>query len=676
MKHRADVQGLRGVAVTLVVAQHVAGHPRGGFIGVDTFFVLSGFLITGLLLAEQQRTGHVSLRDFYARRVRRILPVASLTLVVTVLLSRLLLGPVRGHRTLLDAGWALAFGANVHFQHTGADYFSAFQAPSPVQHYWSLAVEEQFYVVWPLLLAVLLRFSRTAVGASLALIVVASFAYGVHTVATSPRTAYFSTPSRAWELACGAALALLVSRGLGLGSPARTALGWLGAGMLGLSSVGTLPGHFPGRAALAPVVATVLLLVAGTGEVASGSVSGPYGLGSAPLRWVGDRSYSIYLWHLPVIVLARSLVFDSVASRVAVLTLTLALSAATYAMVERPVLRSSWLKAGRWRPSRPAGVVVAASALLAVCAVVVSPDPRPPAPPSITSEVLTIRASILARDQLIRDVQTAASLDAWPIMSPSRALTPLAQPAEFHTPGCSNQPRVTLQACVFGLPSADKDAVVVGDSMSISWLPGIRQALEPRGFRVHVAAYDTCPFAPVEVDLDGDARRSGACNRAHAALVEAIAAVHPQLVITSDIETGLLNLRSHASGSAATSEWGDALGSRIRELRSLGTRVVVLSPPPSGASIEQCVVILGGPRDCLAPVKDVWFQKRAADLVGVRRGGGEYVDTSPWFCASSRSCPIVVGHTPVRWDGYHLTAQYAHDLAPELALSLLPAGGG
>ncbi|MGH2882753.1 MAG: acyltransferase family protein, partial [Solirubrobacteraceae bacterium] len=222
---RADVEGLRAVAIVLVVLYHVhAGLAPGGYVGVDVFFVISGFLITGQLLRELRTTGRVSFLAFYARRARRILPAALLTVIVTAVASALLLNPLAANRALHDDLSAIYFGANVHFASQGADYFNAGLSPSPIQHFWSLSVEEQFYIVWPLLLVVSSlvwlgirprsrreEAQRPVIGAVilvLAILAAISLMASIRQTPTSPSWAYFSIVTRAWELAVGAVVAL------------------------------------------------------------------------------------------------------------------------------------------------------------------------------------------------------------------------------------------------------------------------------------------------------------------------------------------------------------------------------------------------------------------------------------------------------------------------------------
>jgi peptidoglycan/LPS O-acetylase OafA/YrhL len=253
---RLDIQGLRGLAVVAVVADHVWGQPRGGFIGVDVFFVVSGFLITRLLLKERARSGRISLADFYRRRARRILPVATLVIVVTVVAAYAVLNAARGRTVATDGVWALGFASNWHFAVIGTDYWQL-GATSPLQHYWSLAVEEQFYVAWPWVLAALLlvasRRPRLLMPAMVAVVLV-SFGYSLWHTQVQPTWAYFGTFDRAWELAVGAALAVATTRGWRLPHRIEPLAGWVGLAGIVLSVVVVTPeSAFPAPWAALPV---------------------------------------------------------------------------------------------------------------------------------------------------------------------------------------------------------------------------------------------------------------------------------------------------------------------------------------------------------------------------------------------------------------------------------------
>jgi peptidoglycan/LPS O-acetylase OafA/YrhL len=346
---RPDVEGLRAIAVLLVVLEH-AGVPlmRGGYVGVDVFFVLSGFLITGLLLREHERLGQVSLPEFYARRVRRILPASTLVLVSTVAATFALLGTNRAIRVATDGQWASLFAANVRLIEQGTNYLSAQLPPSPLQHYWSLAVEEQFYLVWPALVWLVIAVTggqrlRTALVGVLAGIIAASLAWSVWQTSRDGTVAYFSPLTRAWELAAGALLAVAVP--VLLRCPAHLGVACSMAGLLAIVAAGVLfDGNtpIPGYAVALPVGGAFLAVAGGTIAPARGLECL---LATRPLQWLGKRSYAWYLWHWPVLAIAAGRIGHplTVLENVGLCLLALGVAAISFALVEHPIHRSSRL---------------------------------------------------------------------------------------------------------------------------------------------------------------------------------------------------------------------------------------------------------------------------------------------------------------------------------------------
>ncbi|MET0673663.1 MAG: acyltransferase family protein [Microbacterium pygmaeum] len=350
---RRDIQGLRAIAVLAVVSAHVVGWPRGGFVGVDVFFVVSGFLITDLLLRELALHGRISLRRFYARRVRRILPAALLVLVVVTIAAFAVFNRPRADQTLGDAIAAALLVSNWRFAAQGTDYFHAADAVSPLQHFWTLSVEEQFYLVWPglILLTVLLtaaivrrrRRVRATVGTLALLVAGASLGWAFVQTATDPTVAYFSTATRAWELAAGALLAVASPVLVRMPAVLGSMLAWVGlAGVIGAFLAidpDTMP--FPAPWALLPVIATALVIAGGLRIHAWRGHLFPL---TNPISvFVGDVSYSLYLWHFPVIVFAAVLLPAGAVTTVVVLLVIALLSVTTYFMLEQPIHRSPWL---------------------------------------------------------------------------------------------------------------------------------------------------------------------------------------------------------------------------------------------------------------------------------------------------------------------------------------------
>jgi len=258
---RGDVEGMRALAIVAVVLCHAGvGIFAGGYVGVDVFFVISGFLITRLLLGEVERTGTISLRGFYARRARRLLPQSALLLAVVAALSIVLFSPVRAVEVSGDIFSSALYTANWHFAAQSVDYFSQGQEPSPVLHLWSLAIEEQFYLFWPTVLLLATwrarrrgRSPRPALAATLALACAASLLLGIQLTEAQPVSAYFSSLGRAWELGLGATLALLGAAALP--RLAALALAWAGLGAILYATLAfDALTPFPGLAAVVPTL--------------------------------------------------------------------------------------------------------------------------------------------------------------------------------------------------------------------------------------------------------------------------------------------------------------------------------------------------------------------------------------------------------------------------------------
>jgi peptidoglycan/LPS O-acetylase OafA/YrhL len=364
---RPDVQALRAVAVLLVVLNH-AHVPGlgGGYIGVDVFFVISGFLITGLLTREQERTGTVSILKFYGRRMRRIMPAAALVLIATVLAAYHWLGYIRGAHIAEDAEWSSVFLANFHFAGVGTSYLHATEAPSALRHFWSLAVEEQFYVVWPALFLALglvrkLVKSRLTMIVAVGAIIVASYVLSIVYTGRDATDAYFSPFTRACELAAGALLALLATETAKIPRRLRTVLSVAGmAGIVVAAFAFTADTVFPGAAVAIPVLATCAVIAGG-----GSAMDGVYNV--RPVQLIGLWSYSLYLWHWPVLIIAEENLGHVPAAWIRALLVggSIALAAATYYLIENPVRNASLLR-------RHAVVSVALGLLLIAAVVVVS----------------------------------------------------------------------------------------------------------------------------------------------------------------------------------------------------------------------------------------------------------------------------------------------------------------
>ncbi len=337
-RYRPDVEGLRAVAVLLVVLFHY-GVPRltGGFVGVDVFFVISGFVITGLLLREHEETGRTSILGFYARRSRRILPAATLVILVTVFATYVLVGTTSGFNTADDGRWAAAFVANFHFEAVGANPLSS------LGNFWSLSVEEQFYVIYPtvFLLAAKAKGAltfRQRLAVALGVVVVTSYWLSIVHTASAPRIAYLSPFTRAWELALGALITIGTTWLKKIPKHLAAVSTW--AGLIAILSAAfafNLKTPYPGSLVAVPVIGAALIIAGGV-AVPKGGVESVLGL--QPCSWLGKRSYSLYLWHWPILVLAAETPGGSVGPwRVRLLlgVLAFVVSVATYQLFENPI---------------------------------------------------------------------------------------------------------------------------------------------------------------------------------------------------------------------------------------------------------------------------------------------------------------------------------------------------
>jgi peptidoglycan/LPS O-acetylase OafA/YrhL len=647
--HRNDLQGLRAVAVLLVVLDH-GGLPflQGGYVGVDVFFVLSGFLITGLLLRQFGREGRIKLADFYVRRARRILPAAVLTLVVTDLVAQHLLNLVRAREAVSDSVWAAFFMANVHFAREGSDYFAQLQPPSPVQHYWTLAVEEQFYLVWPLVLAGVLAvplLRRRVLWIVLAA-AAASLAWSIHSTATDATYAYFSTATRAWELALGALLAIAAPR-------LRGAAAWLGLACICTAAVAfSSSTPFPGYAALLPTVGAALVIAA-----APGSASRLLSL--APFRYVGDRSYAFYLWHWPVLVIAAEYAGHDLSTvvRLGLLAGAFALSILSYALYENPIRKM------RWRPQTGALLWPAsACVILAVAApILVSLNARAT---RISNAAAAVRPAELVRQTTVARSSwkplpaVAAAVNAakhgaalpWPL---TPAVTDLRNDLYGFPSGCSaRQGETTSRICRLGPPEATKTLVVFGDSHAEMWMPPLLRMAKRD-------AWSVVPFVKVGCVPSSWTHKSWPCGIWYRWAINRAAALHPQVTLAVGSWAG-----SHTPPDAVKGVSG-----LIGDARSFSASTIVVGDSPhQHRNPVDCLLAVGANmRTCSSKASLVELQTDAAVAAAAARAHVGFMNVTGWFCARASSlavlCPLVVNRT-IGWiDQGHISSTYGLELA-------------
>jgi peptidoglycan/LPS O-acetylase OafA/YrhL len=705
-RFRPDLEGLRAVAVVLVLLFHagIPGFP-GGYVGVDVFFVLSGFLITGLIVRELQRTGTVSLVAFYARRARRLLPAAALALIVTVIVSAWMLPPLLVPGVATDGIAAALYSANIRYALQATDYLQAEVAPSPLLHFWSLGVEEQFYLFWPALLLFAAARRSDAVRRIAVVVVLVgagSFALSMWLTQVAEPWAFFSLPARAWELALGAGLALAATRSLALPRVGAVAASGVGLAMIVTAGVVFDTGTpFPGSAALLPTVGAALVIAAGLRD----STVGPSRiLGSGPFRWMGRISYSLYLWHWPILVLP-AVAMDTalpLPTRIALALVAILVAAASQRWLEEPIRHGRLVRLPARRNLALAGALTLAVATvslgigawsflgqgpgLAVPALGADPGPdngldspagivpggspggagsgtgptepggapapgtsAPVTPPVTTGGPLpaNLRPPLLqARDDLPRTYGDGCHLDF-----------------SQTEPG----------ACVYGVPGGSPTVILFGDSHAAQWFPTLERLAIARSWRLVSLTKSACSAAATTVWNSALNRAYTECDTWRERALARIATEHPDLVVMADSRGYMLAL---PGGPVASEDreatWDAAVARTLARLGPI-TRAIVLMGETPKSSVDP-PVCLSKHRDdslaCTTPMADAIASARlAAERTVAAAAGAVFVDPTPWVCPSD-PCPVVIGRYLVYRDRHHLTATFAAALAGALGAVL------
>lgn len=649
---------------------------------MDVFFVISGFLITRLLWTELGQTGRVDLAGFYAARARRLLPAAGVVLVATAVGSVLALPAVQA-RTVLDDGLASAlYVGNYRLAITGTDYLGH-TGDSPYQHFWSLGVEEQFYLIWPGLLlaaAALLGRSRGAAVAVLAAVGSGSLWLALAWTHTLPSWAFFSLPTRAWELAAGALVALTASAWRRLPPGFAALAGFAGLGLVGWSCL-HLDEHtpYPGAAALAPVAGAALVVAAGcsTPRRAAGRC-----LSVPAMRALGRLSYSWYLWHWPVLVLAPAVLGRPLdwAGRAAAVAASLVLAAVTLRYVERPVRYSAPLRRSSVRSLVLGSAVtaVAVSAALLLPLVVRAPvGPGAPATAAFAHPAERPRAGppVTAVDRIHAAVATAAHHVEVPAnLTPTLDGAAADKPEVFFDGCVRSWLEVGVPHCESGDPGSPTTVALVGDSHAAMWQPALEPVARERHWRLLTMAKVTCPVQNLPIRSPYLGRGYAECVQWRAEVLARLAAERPKLVVL-----GMSRRYGADFGFTAHGQpWLDALSQLVAELReATGARVLVLGPVPDPHSVVP-VCVSGHLGDALAcaPARDEAIDGDgiAAEAAATRRAGGQYVDLSGFFC-TAEVCPVIIGSDLVFRDDNHLTTTYARTLSAVVAAPLLAPRG-
>lgn len=645
-----DIQGLRALAVLAVVLYH-AGVPflSGGYVGVDVFFVISGFLITSHLLTSLRRDGRIHFASFYAKRARRILPAALGVVALSVLAAAIWYPPLLAREVLLGAAATALYVPNYLFAAQGTNYLAE-TTPSLFQHYWSLGIEEQFYLLWPALLALgfaarrvkmLVLVVTAATILSLTLCVVLTF--------ESQPWAFFGLPTRAWELGAGGIVALVVMYRPPAWRPALAkAIGWTGiVAILACAMFFTEGTPFPGYWAIVPVVATAMVILAGAGKLTVTSRL----LSSRPMTSIGEISYSMYLVHWPLLVIPQAAVgFENPLP----LWVTLPLGALSipiawllFRYVEQPGRRWNTLTSAR--PRRTLVLAAAASVTVVALAGVgyAHATLRPlstsqTAPPTVVDTLPSSTGYVPSN--LVPSLRSAS--DDQPIV---------------YEDGCHlTFEEQLMKDCVYGPESAPR-IVLFGDSHAAQWFPAVLAYAEENGYSVENQTKSSCPSVLAVTLVDGVRYRT--CDEWRSQVLDRIRADPPAIVVLSNYGAGTL-----LADSTGVSGWEAALGAMLEEIQA--PTVVIADTPVFSATPSVCLSshlddvdpCVGDRRQLLAA------PTRLAEVAATRDNNARLVDLTDYLCGER--CPPILGNTLVYRDAHHLTATFSALLAPALADAL------
>jgi peptidoglycan/LPS O-acetylase OafA/YrhL len=714
---RPDIEGLRGIAVTLVVLFHAgllsqaSTQLTGGFIGVDLFFVVSGFLITGLLVRERERTGKISFSRFYARRVRRILPAAAVVLLITIPLANGLTTLVDRSSVMEDGASAALSIANIRFAIT-TDYFNPVSY-SPFLHFWSLGVEEQFYFVWPAILAIVAwKFPRAGAAVALTVIAVASFAASVIITDSSPSTAFYMLPTRAWQLAAGGLLAVgsgsLDRLPAALKGAYRQLLAFAGWAALAalitaawvIDSTTTL---YPGLVAIVPTIAGVLLIASGMERTGPGVV-----LRLLPIRFLGKISYSLYLWHWPMLILGGLFLNGqlwqplSQTQAVVLALLSIPVATASWLLVEEPFRR------GIIPLPRPSRVVAAGVAVMLIVAMVGTNfdfsaqsalaslnGPTDTSTPEATATDTAIPATPTPTPSLVSlppgDTPTPtpqytpalaptlvpgtpSSYAVTSALSPSlgRAATDYEAPWHSGCLGFSSATTPSTSKCVYGNPNGTYTVALVGDSHASALFPGVNLVARAHGWKLTAYLKIDCPFLDMGVDiaLPLPRRPYPSCSTWNGNVVSKLKQSPPDLVIVSMSRW----IWPANGGSDVVSRDISALTRQIQKLPPSSKVVIIQDPPlPTYEKVPDCLSAhLTDYRKCaITRSRAVGSNMGAREKGAAKATGAGLIDLTSAVCPGTGNCPVVINNMIVWRDEHHLTATFSASLAPAIDAQLV-----
>ncbi|GLU49652.1 acyltransferase family protein [Nocardiopsis ansamitocini] len=653
---RPEIEGLRAVAVLLVAVYHVwFGRVSGG---VDVFLLITGFLITGSLVRSVERTGRMNTVAFWTRLLGRLSPAVGVTLLGVLAATLVFLPADRWRAALAETVAAALYYENWLLALNSVDYLAQNAQASPVQHFWSLAVQGQFYLLWPLLvagaaiLAVRLGWPlRRVVLAAVSGVFAVSLAYSVRMTATDQPWAYFDTGARLWELALGGLLAVVLPH-LRLPAAMRAVMGWTGlVALLACGALVEVSTVFPGYAALWPTGAAVLVIAAGTTGY---RFSADRLLSLRPLHFVAGVSYSFYLWHWPVLVCYLAVTDRNSASLLGgtcVLVLALLMAVATKRLVEDRARELTLT-----RPAPTWSLLLAAGFLLPVLT-------------AAGGWTAHLDARDRAQEALVADPANYPGAAAGPMGSapdlpiypaPADAATDVAQ---TYADGCNQGiADSTVLECVYGSSTPERTVALVGASHAAHWFPALLAVAEQRDWQVVNLVKGACLFTDAPQTYKKAAYTS--CAQWNASVMDRLAELRPDAVFTTATTT---SLDTGAGFGSETVVQGYL--DRWAELEALGIAVIgVRDTPRLDVNVPECVAAKG-PSGCVGDAANSMAEQSPLEELSGVPGNVALIDLTDSLCRSGR-CPTVIGNVLVYWDNAHFTATFSRTLAPVLGAEL------
>lgn len=608
-----QIQALRAFAAVLVVIYH-AKITSGGYIGVDIFYVISGYLITGLLLRELENTGTLALKAFYLRRIKRLLPTSFFVLAITAITAWWLYPSTMRADLGRDIAAAGIYISNYLFAFWQMDYQNLSAIPPVVIHYWSLAVEEQFYLFWPFIIfALYKRGGRATVGKAIALITTASFLFSLYQTSVAPIWAFYSLPTRAWELGVGALLLYI---------PARIKFSqnylWIA---LALFIYGTFQFRdqtpFPGTAALVPVIATAISIAAVHSWPRILNLIGNHRL----VQWLGAISYPLYLWHwpllvIPVVYLGRGL---HIYERFFCVLATLLLADLTHRFIEEPLRHA---KLSRKTILRGGAIATTFSLVLSFGIY------------SSHSDLIKLRDGTVF------------------------SLTEVMQKPIVYDDGCHvNNGETTSPDCRYGVVGASKKIVLFGDSHAAQWMPTLEKMAREKNFELISLTKSACP-GPAVVKVNTGEYKNSDCSAWRAYAYKRITSIQPVAVIVA----GMQHFDMPSGYPDRASWWREGQRKTLAALRGSSPHIIYLSDTPHpNRDIPSCIAA--------GKIERCNGSERSTPIY---TSGYQQINPTPWLC--TRTCPGVIGSTVVYRDASHLTVAMARSLSVELEKALTRLG--